>query len=471
MSRRLVLLALAPLLIVPITSAADEPEAPRSRIVFASNLAPIHVTSFNAIQELDPDLVLLGGDTFRSVPATPEAMLKAYGELRNWTELRRFKSSRPVLATWSEEDAGKTPAQVQEAYLSLWDIDVKTDHPGASRKGVYRSRSFGPEGKNVHVMLLDTRTHRSNLDRTRSGEFEHNYDQTTTLLGEEQWRWLETELKKPARIRIVVSATPILECDERHLEGWGQFPHERERFLRAVRDARADGVIVVSGERHRSGIAAVDAGLGYPVYDLTSCMVETGGGAPRDGSRQRIPVIGQRTTTALVLVDWKRTDPSIRLQLRDGEGDILLQEKTTLSALSAKKSAAAPGEGRDFTATAAADEADGSLKVDGKAMTSKQVGEMVGKTITLDMKVAVVGKNKTGSMLFLNNVANFKSPDNFTVAINKKGIDGLKAAGIADPMKTFAGKTVRIVGEVVSFQDRHEILVSDAAKIKLVDKE
>jgi hypothetical protein len=30
---------------------------------------------------------------------------------------------------------------------------------------------------------------------------------------------------------------------------------------------------------------------------------------------------------------------------------------------------------------------------------------------------------------------------------------------------------VRVVGMVTSFQDRHEIIVSDAAKIKLVDKE
>ena len=103
-------------------------------------------------------------------------------------------------------------------------------------------------------------------------------------------------------------------------------------------------------------------------------------------------------------------------------------------------------------------------------MTAKQVGEMVGKEITLDMKVAVVGKSKAGTTIFLNS-ADRKSPENFTVVIDKKGIESLKKAGVADPATAYKTQTVRIVGVVTSYQDRHELIVSDAAKIKLADKQ
>ena len=93
-----------------------------------------------------------------------------------------------------------------------------------------------------------------------------------------------------------------------------------------------------------------------------------------------------------------------------------------------------------------------------------------GKEIKLDMKVVGTGKNKAGTTIFLNS-ADRKSPENFTVMIDKKGIDSLKKAGVTDPAMAYKGKTVHVVGVVTSYMDRHEIVISDAAKIKLVEKE
>ena len=49
------------------------------------------------------------------------------------------------------------------------------------------------------------------------------------------------------------------------------FPHERERLYNAdPRDTGPRASIFLSGDRHLAELSMMDAGLGYPLYDLTS---------------------------------------------------------------------------------------------------------------------------------------------------------------------------------------------------------
>ena len=44
----------------------------------------------------------------------------------------------------------------------------------------------------------------------------------------------------------------------------------RNRLFKLLGDTRAAGVIIVSGDRHLAELSMIDAGIGYPLYDLTS---------------------------------------------------------------------------------------------------------------------------------------------------------------------------------------------------------
>ena len=96
------------------------------------------------------------------------------------------------------------------------------DEPANSERrkhdGIYTSYIFEGEGKKMQMILLDNRTFRSNLryyrgEKNDDEKFFYPLDyyplelSDSALLGEEQWKWLEGELKKPADIRIIGSGS------------------------------------------------------------------------------------------------------------------------------------------------------------------------------------------------------------------------------------------------------------------------
>jgi alkaline phosphatase D len=464
------LLALVPLFLLSL--AADDPQTPIRRIVFGSNLDPQKSTAmWTAIAAAEPDLLILAGDNIRPAGTDAESLKTAYGQLAEIPAFKKLKQTCPVLVTWNEREIGSDLAASQQAFLDF--VEVPKDAPVRSRKGMYRAVTFGPADKSVQVILLDTRSFRTPQPLPKSGAYDRVWDETISMLGEPQWQWLETELKKPATLRIVVSGTPIVDGDH-GADTWAVYLHERDRLFRLLRETKAEGAIFVSGDRHRGGLAITDSGLRSPLYDLTVGVVEDTKKptAMFPGRPDITSVSTGRSCFGAMAIDWEMTDPAIHLQIRDEKSAIVLEDKIARSLLKANSmpKSTYTTVGSKLSTVGAADEPGDALKIDGKAVTAKQIGELVGKEIKLDMKVAGTGKNKTGTMIFLNS-ADRKSPENFTVVIDKKGVESLKKAGVADPTKEYKEKTVRIVGVVTSFQDRHEIIISDAAKIKLVEKE
>ena len=452
--------------------AADDPQSPR-RIVFASNLDPQKSTAlWTAIAAAEPDLLILAGDNVRPAGTDAESLKVAYGQLADVAALKKLKATCPVLATWNEREIGNDVAAAQQAFLDF--MEAPKDAPVRGRKGMYRAVSFGPADKSVQVILLDTRSFRTPQPHPKSGTYDRVWDETITMLGEPQWQWLESELKKPATLRILVSGTPIVDGDH-GADTWAVYLHERDRLFRLLHDTKADGTLLVTGDRHHSGFAAVKTPFEPPLIEMTGCAVDDAkaGKSLFPGRPDVGGVATDRSCFGTILIDWAEADPAIRLQVRDETGKAIFDQKLTrkmLTGNSLPKSALFTAVG-SRVADAPADEPGDALKIDGKAVTAKQIGDLVGKEIKLDMKVAGTGKNKTGTMIFLNSAADRKSPENFTVMIDKKGVDSLKKSGIADPVATYKEKTVRVVGVVTSFQDRHEIVVSDATKIKIVEKE
>ena len=133
---------------------------------------------------------------------------------------------------------------------------------------------FGPDGKRVQMIMLDTRYFRSKLKRkpgprNPSDPYEGNPDPTTTILGADQWRWLGEQLRVPAELRLLVSSIQVV-TEDHGFEKWMNFPHERERLFTLIRETGAEGVIILSGDRHLAELSMMDAQVGYPIYDLTS---------------------------------------------------------------------------------------------------------------------------------------------------------------------------------------------------------
>eukprot|EP00892_Ulva_mutabilis_P006022 jgi/Ulvmu1/3792/UM018_0002.1 len=101
-------------------------------------------------------------------------------------------------------------------------------------------------------------------------------DRSLTLLGDEQWEWLEEQLKEQADVRIVVSSIQVIPTAH-GWKKWGNLPHEQKKLFDLIRETKAGGVVFVSGDRHsgmlyelsKEDVKKDGIDLPYPMYELT----------------------------------------------------------------------------------------------------------------------------------------------------------------------------------------------------------
>lgn len=466
-------LALALLLAVsgglhPRLGQAQPPAAPLTRIAFGSCAdqdKPLPI--FDAIAAAKPELLLLMGDNIyadldKTRKVTPEVIREKYDTLGQLPGFRKLRAACPILATWDDHDLGKNDAgaefpfkdQSQQLFLDFF--GVPKDDPRRTQKGVYSAAVFGPPGQRVQVILLDTRYHRSPLQRAkapRPGErvppYVPNTDPAATVLGAEQWTWLEEQLKKPAEVRLLVSSIQVI-ADEHGYEKWANIPKERERLLDLIRSTKASGVVILSGDRHH-GEVSLDPknAVGYPLYDVTSSGFNQASKAWRvaEVNTHRVAAMPYGDNFGMVLIDWSGGDPRLTLQLRDAEGDVAAGVKVRLSLLKAP------------TETAV------RPKLPAGVLTPAEAARKAGQKVTVQFVVASTGGQTN---LYLNSEKNYRSKDNFAVVLTPKGKAGKWEAATG---ARFAGKTIRATGTVKLSKGSPQLDVTDAAQLELVEKE
>ena len=317
---------------------------------------------WDAVVETRPELFLFLGDNIYADTADMEVLRAKYRLLGEQPGYRKLLEACPVMATWDDHDYGADDAgadypmrrESQQVFLDFF--GAPQDDPRRKREGVYHSRVFGPPGKRVQVILLDTRYFRSPLVKGfeagergegRRGKYLPSPDPAATMLGEAQWRWLGEQLRAPAELRLIASSVQVIP-DGHGWEKWGNFPRERDRLFRLIRESRAGGVIFVSGDRHLAEISCLPANaaadVGYPLYDVTSSSLNApSGNLTTAGTRFANEINAHRvgntyfdTNFGTVHVDWDQPDPVVRAQVRDEKGDVVLQQRLPLSALRAR---------------------------------------------------------------------------------------------------------------------------------------
>src|SRR5262245_53719857 len=277
-----VLLACAP------SGRADDPNKVLTKIAFGSCVdqdKPVPI--FDTMAATKPDLLLMIGDNMyadldKKVKVTPEVIREKYQQMAKLPAFVKLKGACPLmLGTWDDHDYGKNDGDgtwehkdgAQREFLDFF--GVPENDPRRKQKGIYHAQVFGPPGKRVQVILLDTRYFRSPLKKgpfdpkTRIAPYIPNTDPDATMLGADQWKWLEEQLKKPAEVRLLVSSVQVI-SDEHPFEKWGNFPKEREKLYALLKSTGANGVLILSGDRHLAEVSLDTKALSYPLYDITS---------------------------------------------------------------------------------------------------------------------------------------------------------------------------------------------------------
>ena len=165
--------------------------------------------------------------------------------------------NKKLNAIWDDHDYGKNDGgfeyplkkEAQELFLEFW--NVAQDDPRHIREGIYFNEEKEILGNNVNFIALDTRYHRSFLDQADK-PYSPTQDETKTILGEDQWKWLEETLKKESDLIVIISSIQILPTNH-GFEKWHNFPHERLKLLNLLKSKRKP-VVLLSGDRHKAGL-------------------------------------------------------------------------------------------------------------------------------------------------------------------------------------------------------------------------
>ena len=327
--------------------AGSNSNAALSRIMFGSCIKQQNpVPIFKTIVEQKPDLFLFLGDNIYADTNDRKVMQRKYARLNSLADFRRLRESMPVLATWDDHDYGRNDAGVeypqkvesQQEFLRFW--NEPKDSPLWKRPGIYKSQIFGPEGKRVQIILLDTRYFRSELKRGKKrvgGHWVPDQDPKKTMLGAAQWEWLEAELRKPAELRIVVSSIQAVAQDAGQ-ETWSNFPAERARLFKLIDDTGADGVVFISGDRHWSELSSTGSETPYPLFDLTSSSLNQvhGRRTPTENRFRVSNTTYHKPNFGAVLIDWK-PQPSVTLQIIDESAEVRFEQSIRLRDLTLRK--------------------------------------------------------------------------------------------------------------------------------------
>jgi alkaline phosphatase D len=348
----------------PIAAAlVGFPAGPQSPPLPAGRISRIALTScsseeraqpaFDAVRAAKPDIVVMAGDNVYGSAAPEDPLLSdlryAYFRQLRQPHFVNLVSSTPIVPIWDDHDFGRNDAggdfqgkQVAQAmFARFWRL--APNDPRQTREGLYTSTMFGDGDERVQLIVLDTRFFRSPLKTLPDdgsprpfGRYAENTDAGVTVLGEAQWRWLEAELKKPARLRLIVSSYQVV-VDGHNFERWGNFPAERARLFRLIADTDAKGVVFLSGDRHQGAIYRREGAAPYPLYELTGSAINmptplTEGRSEEPGPQRLVDPI-RAENFGFVEIDWDAR--TITLQVRNEAGVVARRESVTFSEIGA----------------------------------------------------------------------------------------------------------------------------------------
>ncbi|MBT5705461.1 alkaline phosphatase D family protein [Verrucomicrobia bacterium] len=332
-------------LLAPSSKYTMKPQnEPISEILFGSCIKenqPVPILNTILEHRPTPGLFIFLGDNIYADTTDAKVMQEKYDLLKADSGFKKLTNTLPILATWDDHDFGANDAgadyslreESERLFLNFW--KAPADSPRRQRPGIYESHIYGPEGKRLQIIVLDTRYFRDPLkkgEKRVGGPYVPTDDLQTTMLGEAQWEWLREQLLKSAEARIIVSSIQLV-ADDAGQECWANMPHERDRFFSLLKETEANGAIVISGDRHWSELSVENTMAPYPVFDLTSSSFNQSHarGTPTDNLKRAKPTTYHKENYGRIAIDWDT--PSVQLEIIDIEGNVQLEQSIQLENL------------------------------------------------------------------------------------------------------------------------------------------
>lgn len=318
------------------TSVHGETPRPVVRLAFGScandKIFP-DLPIFTRVQQEAPDALFLIGDTPYIDSTDPKIQDARYAEFFRRPSLAELLKTTPVYGVWDDHDFGKdntdgTLAGREHSRAAFIKWHPANPSFGEDEEGVYTKVRVGP----VEVFLLDARwfanTEPSFADPDKP-----------TLLGRRQWEWLRRELPaSEAPFKVLVTGLLWADsCRANKPDCWAQYRHERDAIMRFIGERRISGVLIMSGDIHRSRAFRHPADAWHAPYDIfeivSSPLANTVHASANVPDPHLLFDAGVMHACVIVDADASATPPFFTARWIDHEGNELYRLRVTLDQL------------------------------------------------------------------------------------------------------------------------------------------
>lgn len=242
---------------------------------------------------------------------------------------RQFIQRIPVIGVWDDHDFGTNDGdkyvpnewKIASQQLLLDFLHEPLDSIRRKQQGVYTSYFFTtannpdssfPQFLKLGIILLDNRYHRDKYTYTWYGT--PTYETNQDILGDEQWLWLEEQLKycQQNSIDIVILGSGlqiIARGDPWMAEGWSKFPQSQAKLYALLYLYGIQKIIFISGDVHISELNTVTCGSTgssnrQVLYDLTSSGLTHSWNGPFKRLIVGMSLIGHTRVKTAMAPEW-----------------------------------------------------------------------------------------------------------------------------------------------------------------------
>lgn len=270
-----------------------------------------------------PDLWIWMGDNIYGDSPNMDTLKAKYERQNAVADYQALKSETPIIGIWDDHDygindGGKNYAQKKESKELMFEfLDVPADAPERKHEGAYSSHLYGKGENLVKVILLDARYFRDTLERINRV---YQINENGEVLGEEQWKWLEKELKSsPAKVNLIISGIQFLPTEHAY-EKWANFPKERERLLDLISKSGAKTPILLSGDRHIAEVMKLtDTRFPDGIYEITSSgLTHTWSTVSNEPNVYRVSDLIAKLNYGLATFDWNKGEVTFQVKGENG---------------------------------------------------------------------------------------------------------------------------------------------------------
>jgi len=243
---------------------------------------------------------------------------KQYGLLVSHPIYKKFREKFPFFFVPDDHDLGapdagndfihlKTSIEIARQQLQSSIPFVSPEH------GNYTALLWGPKGKQVKIIMLDTRMEKDPIQKVDA-----------SLLGKTQWEWLETELaKNEADVHFIFSSIQVLPVDDPHgAKRWVRYEKERKKLLDLILKYQPKRMVLISGDRHFSEY--MEMPLNTPGYQKVLPELTTSGmthfykdfDPEKEQNRFRQAVLVARNFAQLD-INWSKKEPEVTVTAKE----------------------------------------------------------------------------------------------------------------------------------------------------------